>query len=379
MIRFLPRPAVRLVAAAVSTACIAGGWLAQPATAAQDDGVRSATTTLDDARTRAESVRESLDEAAASYEEANAHRLRIADEAAGVDSTLAAVDQAVEAAKQELDEQLANAYKHPGGDNGVTDAILLAPDAGSALHRAAMFRRIAVRSAEGVTRVQQSADLTRSDVRQVQVVASGAQASAAAWDEQADQLESALEQAQRDVRNAEQQVASAREEARRRAAAEAAAEAARQAAAAAGPAYTNTVPPPAVAGKTCPVGTPNGFIDSWGFPRSGGRTHEGVDMFAPYGTPLYAVADGYIYRSYTNPLGGLAINLIDEAGNMYYYAHMSATYVVSGQEVRMGDVIGAVGTSGNAAGTPPHVHWQYHPGNGAPINPFPLAYALCRA
>ena len=82
--------------------------------------------------------------------------------------------------------------------------------------------------------------------------------------------------------------------------------------------WSTAAPPPSVDGKACPIGTANGFIDSWRFPRSGGRSHEGADMFAPMGTPLYAVADGTIWRVYNNTLGGLAINLIDDAGTMYY-------------------------------------------------------------
>jgi peptidoglycan LD-endopeptidase LytH len=93
---------------------------------------------------------------------------------------------------------------------------------------------------------------------------------------------------------------------------------------------------------------------------------------------LYAVADGVIQRVFTNRLGGLSINLIDEAGDRYYYAHLSAAHVVTGQRVRAGEVVGANGDSGNARGGPPHLHWQYHPGNGPAVNPYPLARALCR-
>ncbi len=128
----------------------------------------------------------------------------------------------------------------------------------------------------------------------------------------------------------------------------------------------------------CPVSGTTGFIDSWGFARSGGRTHEGVDIFAAYATPVLAVADGVVDSVYNNSLGGLVINFIDDNGDKYYYAHLSSASASSGQRVTAGTVIGAVGTSGNAAGTPPHLHWQYHPGNGEPINPFPLARALCR-
>ncbi|HWB70705.1 MAG TPA: M23 family metallopeptidase, partial [Egibacteraceae bacterium] len=128
----------------------------------------------------------------------------------------------------------------------------------------------------------------------------------------------------------------------------------------------------------CPVGAPNGFIDSWGFPRSGGRRHQGVDIFAAYATPLYAVADGTVQRVFRSRLGGLSIDLVDGRGDRYYYAHLSAAQAVAGQRVRAGDVIGANGDSGNARGSPPHLHWQYHPGGGPPVNPYPLARALCR-
>ena len=125
-------------------------------------------------------------------------------------------------------------------------------------------------------------------------------------------------------------------------------------------------------------GQPNGFIDSWGFPRSGGRTHKGVDMFAAYGMPLFAAADGVIARVGNNALGGLYVDLVDVWGNRYYYAHLSAAYAYPGRPVRAGDIIGAVGNSGNARTTPPHLHWQFHPGGGGPVNPYPLAAALCR-
>ncbi|MBA2529992.1 MAG: M23 family metallopeptidase, partial [Euzebyales bacterium] len=133
-----------------------------------------------------------------------------------------------------------------------------------------------------------------------------------------------------------------------------------------------------LAGKVCPVGGPNGFIDSWHYPRPGGRLHLGVDMFAAHGTPLHAVADGVVDNVYTDSLGGLAVTMTDTGGDYYYYAHLSSASSRSGQRVRARDVIGAVGNSGNARGTPPHVHWEYHPGGGTPVNPTPLATALCR-
>jgi peptidoglycan LD-endopeptidase LytH len=347
-----------------------------PATAAEDPGVATATSKLLTAQQHAAALTRILDEAAQSYERANAHRIRLGDEALESTATLERAAAAVDDAESELRRRVTAAYKRPGPELALTDAILHAPDAGSALHRAALFSRFTHRSAENVTQVRWAAALTQTDVTQERVIAAGAQASVEEWKDQSDRLRDALDAAQREVLAAEDGVESAKAEAQRRAEA---AEAARVAAAAVGGApWSTTAPPHRVNGKTCPVGTPNGFIDSWGYPRSGGRGHQGVDMFAPMGTPLYAVAEGTIYRVYTNTLGGLAINLIDNAGDMYYYAHLSAAYVTSGQKVGTGQVIGAVGDSGNARGTPPHLHWQYHPGNGAPVNPYPLAHALCR-
>jgi murein DD-endopeptidase MepM/ murein hydrolase activator NlpD len=79
-------------------------------------------------------------------------------------------------------------------------------------------------------------------------------------------------------------------------------------------------------------------------------------MFAAYGMPLYAVADGVINRVWNNRLGGLSVNLIDGDGHRYYYAHLDAQHARQGQRVSAGAVIGTVGNTGNARTTPPHLH-----------------------
>ena len=348
---------------------------------AQAPDVQGAATRLNDARTRVSSLGTALDVTAEQYEQANAHRIRLQDELVEANALVQRADAAVADAEVELASRLADVYKHPRDEASIASALLDAPDAPSALHRAALFRRLVNRSAASVTDAEWTSDLTRTDVRQEHVIAAGAEASVTEWKRQSNALTAALRSAQSEVEAAESGLDAARQEAaRREAERQRAAQAAQQAQQAQGVLQTGAVPTalPSTKGRTCPVGGPNGFIDSWGFPRSGGRSHQGVDMFAPFGTPLYAVANGEIFRVYTNPLGGLAINLIDDDGNMYYYAHLSSASVRSGQRIRVGEVIGAVGTSGNAAGTPPHVHWQFHPGNGAPVNPYPLAFALCR-
>ncbi|MEZ5379840.1 MAG: peptidoglycan DD-metalloendopeptidase family protein [Acidimicrobiales bacterium] len=125
--------------------------------------------------------------------------------------------------------------------------------------------------------------------------------------------------------------------------------------------------------KTCPVAGANSFIDSWGFPRSGGRRHKGVDMMASIGTPVAAPVSGTVeHRS--NSVGGRSFHLNGDDGNYYYGTHLSG-YGASGR-VNAGDIIGYVGDDGNARGIP-HLHFEIHPGGGAAVNPYPYVAAVC--
>jgi murein DD-endopeptidase MepM/ murein hydrolase activator NlpD len=115
-------------------------------------------------------------------------------------------------------------------------------------------------------------------------------------------------------------------------------------------------------------------MNDWGFPRSGGRFHEGNDLFAPRGTPAVATVSGEVVQK-TGKIGGNQVKLFGDDGVSYYYTHLDA-FGASGR-VQAGDVIGYVGTSGNAAGGTPHVHFEIHPGDGAAINPYPRVSAVC--
>ena len=133
-----------------------------------------------------------------------------------------------------------------------------------------------------------------------------------------------------------------------------------------------------VSGIICPF-TPGRtqFGDTYGAPRSGGRLHRGVDMFAPRGEPIYAVEGGTAVVS-EHGLGGKQIMLRASSGRGYYYAHLDGFAVSNGASVSQGDLVGYNGDSGNAEGTSPHLHFQIHPtGGSGVINPTPSVAAVC--
>jgi murein DD-endopeptidase MepM/ murein hydrolase activator NlpD len=124
------------------------------------------------------------------------------------------------------------------------------------------------------------------------------------------------------------------------------------------------------------------FTNSWGAPRSGGRTHKGTDMFAPYGQRVLAVSDGVVTLG-NGGLGGISVWLRSDDGYAVYYAHLSgwAPGLSNGQRVGRGQLIAYNGNSGNARGTSAHVHLQIHPGGrgASPVNPYPTLMAYgCR-
>lgn len=118
------------------------------------------------------------------------------------------------------------------------------------------------------------------------------------------------------------------------------------------------------------------FINDWGFPRTGGRTHEGNDLFVAIGTPIAAPVAGVLTNK-EGPVGGLQFNLVGDDGVTYIGSHLSG-FGTEGR-VNPGDVIGYVGDSGNAAGAKPHLHFEMHPGGlDAPVNPYPTLVRACR-
>ncbi len=127
-------------------------------------------------------------------------------------------------------------------------------------------------------------------------------------------------------------------------------------------------------GWVCPV-PGSTFRNDWGNPRSGGRRHEGTDLFAAMGTPILAPVSGTI-KKYEGGNAGLAFYLAGTDGVQYFGAHLSA--LLKTGPVRAGEVIASVGDSGNARGGTPHLHFEIHPTKGTKTNPFGTLAAQCQ-
>jgi murein DD-endopeptidase MepM/ murein hydrolase activator NlpD len=104
---------------------------------------------------------------------------------------------------------------------------------------------------------------------------------------------------------------------------------------------------------------------------AGARQHQGVDIFAPRGTPAIAAADGLVTSVGTNGLGGNVVWMVRPLrAESLYYAHLDTQLVKAGSYVRRGDVLGTVGNTGNARGGPTHLHFGIYARGGA-VDPFP--------
>lgn len=151
-------------------------------------------------------------------------------------------------------------------------------------------------------------------------------------------------------------------------------------------------PPPGVrpnltaGGYVFPVYGPASFSDDFGAARADTGWHHGNDIFAPLGAPVLAVTDGTLFLVGWNTIGGNRFWLRDLQGNEFYYAHLSAFTPAArdGAHVKAGDVIGFVGATGDAAGTPTHLHFEVHPaallgmGYDGVIDPYPYLLAWQR-
>ncbi len=128
--------------------------------------------------------------------------------------------------------------------------------------------------------------------------------------------------------------------------------------------------------------TRSNLRDTFSETRGSSRAHEAIDIMAPRRTPVVAAQDGTVNRLFTSRAGGLTIYQFDSSGTYcYYYAHLDgyANGLREGQTVHRGDVIGYVGSTGNASADAPHLHFaifrltpERQWWKGEPINPYPV-------
>jgi murein DD-endopeptidase MepM/ murein hydrolase activator NlpD len=115
------------------------------------------------------------------------------------------------------------------------------------------------------------------------------------------------------------------------------------------------------------------IVDTFGSPRPGDRRHEGLDIFAPRGTPVVSTTRGIVWRIGDNALGGTVVWVLGPGGQLHYYAHLDRVADIRAhQRVAPGERLGYVGNTGNAAKTAPHLHYGIYRRSGGAINPYPL-------
>lgn len=255
------------------------------------------------------------------------------------------------------------------GGSGAVEALLAADDFGDFADRAEMLSRVADEEADVFVALDRNNSELEQLEKQLDVDSKALASTLDALEDEKTELQNKLASVTDEYKDLKAQIE------RERAAEAAAAAAARSTNGGGGAVPTVSVPTTSTNGKTCPVAGPVSFIDSWGYPRSGGRTHEGVDMMADYGTPVVAITSGTItYSGYGGSAGNWQI-LSGSDGNAYWYMHNQEN-IVNGGSVRAGQQIATVGDTGNATGIP-HLHFEYHPGGGGAVNPYPLVASLC--
>ena len=314
---------------------------------------------LDDARRRERALKGELQQATAELQATEAALARAEDQLAYDKGQLQAADRQQRGARAALAGQAAAMYR--SGGLAFADA-LLDQDPAQVPGRVEMATVLVSRNAQLIEDAQVTGDAYRSVLGRVTRGYERAkelhdQARAAVA-----KLESGLEEAQA------VEARLVRLEQRRKAATKVA-----------------PTPPPgggggggavSSSGKACILERPYSYVDSWGAPRSGGRSHQGTDVMAPHGARVFAFVNGVVSRESTSSNGGIQLYLQGDNGVEYFYAHLSGYAVSTGARVRAGQLIAYNGQTGNAQYTAPHVHFEVHMSGGA-VNPYPHLKPVC--
>ena len=336
---------------------------------------------LEEAAAQREAVQARLDEVLARLDAAQAETARVEDHVADLRQQAEKYEATAHQAQDLVEARIRDAYKR--GQMPPAFLVLGGGASSDAHERARLLSIMAARhqtdSEEAASAQVRASAAARAISKAVAVLKQRqAELDAARAD-----VAAALEEARAHELDVEQTIA-AEEAARERAAR---ARAARASSVTAAPAE-EAAPAPDSGGSAastavsggiaCPIGTPRSYSDTYGAPRSGGRSHMGTDILSPHGTPIYAYESGTVTRLYGSSLGGISLYLQGDSGNLYYYTHLSgyASGMSAGQRVAAGEQVAYNGDTGNAAGIP-HVHFEVMPGGGYNVNPYPYVLRAC--
>jgi murein DD-endopeptidase MepM/ murein hydrolase activator NlpD len=334
---------------------------------------------LSEASAQLARLQDSLNELADRYGKAEARLAQIDDAIAAVEKDIARSNDDIVVARSRLADRVVNLYKDGhSGTPRYLEILFAESDFTTILQRFSLLGKLADQDQKLFDQVQSHLEKSRereATLEEKKQAQAGQMAELKALQAE---MDTKMKASSGEYRRLKRQVAALKEEARKAAEAAAAAKAAAKAAAAKAAKTAKGGGAVQSGSFVFPVDGPHSFANTWGAPRSGGRTHKGTDIMAPKGTPVVACVSGTISR--TNPgdtgLGGITIWLRGKNGSSYYYAHLNgiASGIHAGVSVSAGQVIGWVGDTGNANGYS-HLHFQIHPGGGAAVNP----YATLRA
>jgi murein DD-endopeptidase MepM/ murein hydrolase activator NlpD len=329
-----------------------------------------------------------LDEARQKANEAAGRVHRLEAELGELDGELTRLEAERDAAERELD-QLKEQVRHVAIDRytraGTDEPVLLASDLNEGERARVLAQIVTQNDHDAVDRYAATKERLERTTEEVESRRADQQKRLDALEkeerrlaDELDRLEALEEQRIANERRAAEEAArKANDAAAQQQAAQLAALSDARAEGKSGGAPTATAGPPrqvATGDWVCPVQGARTFRDSWGEPRSGGRSHKGVDIMSPRGTPVVNPVSGTV-STRGDSLGGLSMHVQGDDGNYYYGTHLDSYSGATGH-LPAGTVVGYVGDTGNAQGT--HLHFEIHIGGyGNPINPYPTVARYC--